>query len=127
MNRDPIPVRSKVNADKAVLMAAFGKLDIPAFTIALGFTFAILLFFLTAVLLLKGAPNGTEIGGHLKIISQFFPGYTVTWGGSVFAVVYGFLTGAIVGFVWATLWNLGHYLYIILVAVRAQWWQMMHD
>ena len=116
-----------MNADKAVLMAAFARLDVVALAVAMGTVFALGLLLLTAILLVKGAPPDAHIGPRLGLLSIYLPGYSVSWGGAAIGAVYGWLIGAVLGFAWALLWNLSHYAYIILVAARAHWWRLMAD
>lgn len=116
-----------VNADKAVLMAAFARIDPVALAVALGAVGAMLLALMTIVLVLKGAPPGSAVGPHLALLGVYLPGYTVSWGGSVVGALYAFVIGGAIGFVWAVMWNLMHFLYIILVVVRAHWWRLMGD
>lgn len=108
-------------------MAAFARMDVYALATAMGAVCATGLFLMTATLLLKGAPPGEHIGAHLGLLGIYFPGYRVTWAGSVIGAIYGGILGAIVGFVWAVLWNLSHYLYIALVLIRAHWWRLLAD
>jgi hypothetical protein len=116
-----------MNSEKAVLMAAFAKLDVVALAVAMGAVFAIGLFLMTVVLLAKGAPPGVGIGPHLGVLGAYLPGYAVSWGGSIMGALYAWIIGALLGFVWAVLWNLSHYIYIILVVARAHWWRLMAD
>lgn len=116
-----------VRADQAVLMAAFGRIDVVALAVAMGTVCAIGLFLMTVTLLVKGAPPGVHVGANLGLLGIYLPGYAVSWGGSVIGAVYAWIAGALVGFVWAVLWNLTHYLYIILVVVRDRWWGLMGD
>lgn len=116
-----------MHADKAVLLAAFARIDVVALPVAMGTVCAIGLVLLTVTLLVKGAPPDIPIGTHLGLLGIYLPGYSVSWGGSVIGAVYGWITGAVIGFVWAVLWNLTHYLYIILVVARAHWWRLMAD
>lgn len=116
-----------IRADQAVLMAAFGRMDALALAVAMGTVCAIGLFLMTVTLLIKGAPPGMHIGTHLGLLGVYMPGYSVSWGGSVIGAVYAWIGGAVIGFIWAVLWNLTHYLYIILVVVRERWWQLMGD
>jgi len=59
------------------------------------------LFLATIWLLIKGGPHP---GAHLILLSQYFPGYTVSWAGSLvgfgYAFVIGFLTGAVLGLIY---------------------------
>jgi hypothetical protein len=116
-----------MDADKAILMAAFAKIDIPAFAIALGSIFALLLFGATVTLLLKGAPPGSEVGTHLQLIGIYLPGYTVSWPGSLVGAAYGGLIGALLGAFIAILWNLTHLLYITMIVIRTAWINLMAD
>lgn len=56
------------------------------------------LFVATNILVFKGGPN---VGSHLGLLAQFFPGYTVTFAGSfvgfLYAFVVGFLLGSVIG------------------------------
>lgn len=52
------------------------------------------LFVATVWLVLKGGP---VLGPHLSLLGQYFPGYTVSWGGSILGLLYGFLTGFVAG------------------------------
>lgn len=116
-----------MNADKAVLMAAFARMDVMALAVAMGTVCAMGLFLLTVTLLVKGTPPGMHIGIHLGLLGIYLPAFSVSWVGSVIGAVYAFVIGAVVGFIWAVLWNLTHYLYIITVVVRANWWRLMAD
>ncbi len=120
-------VQKLLRAEKAVLMAGFARMDVAALAIAMGTLFAIGLFLLTAMLLLKGAPPGQHIGPHLGLLGVYFPGYSVSWGGSVIGAVYGWILGAAIGFAWAAMWNLSHILYIAVVLLRARWWRLLAE
>lgn len=60
------------------------------------------LFLMTVWLLLKG---GAQVGSHLQLLGQYFPGYAVTWTGSVLGLFYGALTGGVIGWVIGTIYN----------------------
>jgi hypothetical protein len=118
---------SEADKEKAILMAAFARMDPVALAVALGSTWALMLFAATIILLLKGAPEGGRIGTHLNLIGIYLPGYEVTWPGALIGAVYLWVIGSIAGFVLAVLWNLTHYLYVIMTVVRSAWWKMMAD
>lgn len=120
-------MQKPMNADKAVLMAGFARMDVVAMAVALGTVCAVGLFLLTATLLIKGAPPGIHIGTHLGLLGIYLPGYSISWGGSIVGAIYAWMVGALIGFVWAVMWNLTHYIYIVLVVVRAHWWRLMGD
>jgi hypothetical protein len=60
------------------------------------------LFFATVWLLIRGGPN---VGKHLSLLSNYFPGYSVTWGGAIVGLAYGALVGALAGWTIALLYN----------------------
>ena len=112
------------SADKAILMAAFAKMDAVALAVAVGTTWALMLMLATAILLLKGAPEGQEIGGHLELLGIYLPGYRVSWGGGLLGACYVWL---LTGFLLALLWNMTHYLYVVMIVVRSAWWRLMAE
>jgi hypothetical protein len=69
-------------------------------------TFAVVsgstVFLVTAILLLKG---GEAVGPHLALLGQFFPGYTVSWIGSLVGLFWGALLGGILGFIFGSVYN----------------------
>jgi len=117
----------KTDSDRAILMAAFARIDTVALAAALGSICGLLLFAATAILLVKGSPPGWETGEHLSLLDIYLPGYSVSWPGAFIGAAYAGLLGAVGGFLLATLWNLTHYLYITAVVVRAAWWRMMAE
>src|SRR5262245_1029717 len=60
------------------------------------------LFVATIWLVLKGGP---VVGPHLALLGQFFPGYRVTFAGSVIGAGYGFVVGFVVGWATARMYN----------------------
>ena len=63
----------------------------------------------TLWLVIKGGPN---VGQHLGLLQSYYPGYEVTWTGALVGFVYGALTGAVLG--WCVAW-----LYNVLASRRA--------
>jgi hypothetical protein len=61
------------------------------------------LFLATLWLVVKGGPN---VGQNLGLLRAYYPGYTVTWFGSLVGFFYGALTGAVLGWCVAWLYNL---------------------
>jgi hypothetical protein len=57
------------------------------------------LFVATVWLLLRGGHN---VGMHLGLLENYFPGYDVTWSGSLVGFAYGALVGAALG--WSVAW-----------------------
>ena len=60
------------------------------------------LFLATIFLVIKGGP---DVGQHLSLLSQFFPGYTVTYMGSLIGFAYGFAVGLVIGSVLGAVYN----------------------
>ena len=67
------------------------------------------LFAATLWLVIKGGPN---VGQHLSLLQAYYPGYSVTWTGSLVGLAYGALTGGVLG--WCVAW-----LYNILASWRS--------
>lgn len=63
-----------------------------------GFT----LFLGTAWLVARGGKN---VGQHLNLLSNYFPGYSVSWGGACVGFVYGALTCGVLGYSVAWVYN----------------------
>ena len=60
------------------------------------------LFVATNWLVLKGGPM---VGPHLALLGQFFIGYTVTFVGSLIGFAYAFVTGYVLGYAVARIYN----------------------
>lgn len=60
------------------------------------------LFIATLVLVIKGGPN---VGRHLALLSNYFPGYSVTVLGSFIGFVYAFVLGYGAGRVVGAVYN----------------------
>jgi hypothetical protein len=60
------------------------------------------LFAATLWLVIKGGQN---VGQNLGLLRAYFPGYSVTLGGSFVGLFYGALTGAAIGWSVASLYN----------------------
>jgi hypothetical protein len=52
------------------------------------------------------------VGQNLGLLRAYYPGYSVTWAGSLVGFVYGALTGAVLG--WCVAW-----LYNVLASRRS--------
>ena len=110
--------RSPPDRGEMIVRAAFARFDFVALAVAVGSVTALGLWAATAILLVKGAPPGVEVGPHLALLANFLPGYSVTWGGAAVGLVYGFLIGAALGVLIAIVWNLIHHVYLVLAVTR---------
>jgi hypothetical protein len=70
--------------------------------IVAGLLGGLVIFVATLWLVIKG---GLRVGEHLSLLSQFFPGYRVTFFGSFIGLAYGFVCGFLIGFIVGRLYN----------------------
>ena len=84
------------------LAKAVVKLNAKLLGIVFGMLLGIGLFLATNFLVLKGGEN---VGQHLSLLSQFFPGYSVTFLGSLVGFAYAFAVGLVVGSVLGAVYN----------------------
>ena len=70
--------------------------------VAFGTLMGVGLFLVTVWLVVRGGPN---VGQHLSLLANYYPGYSVTWGGAVLGLVYGGITGGALGYLTAWLYN----------------------
>ena len=96
------------NADP--LLREVVRLNSVMMGIVAGMLFGLVIFVATIWLVIKGGPN---VGQHLQLLSQFFPGYRVTFLGSLVGLAYGVVTGFVIGFVVGRLYN-----YIVRLSER---------
>lgn len=96
---------------EGILSRVFFKLDRMAFGLALGVVASLLLSLVTLVLVLKG---GDAMGLTLGSFSQYFPGYSITKGGTLFGLLYGFVAGFVGGWSFALLRNVTMFLIMAL-------------
>lgn len=78
------------------------RLNEPVTGVTVGVIAGTLLFLATNILILKG---GDPVGPHLALLGQVFIGYTVTFIGSLIGFGYAFVTGVVLGYVGARLYN----------------------
>ncbi len=71
-----------------------------AFGLALGVVMGVIVFLATIIVMMK------EGGEHLILLRQFFPGYAITIGGSIFGLIEGFISGYIIGWILTALYNI---------------------
>lgn len=93
---------SGTSTRQEALDTAVRRLNARAWGIAVGLLFGGGLFLATIFLVLKGGPN---VGAHLELLANFFPGYRVTVLGSLVGFVYGFVLGYGMGRVIGAVYN----------------------
>jgi len=75
------------------------KLKVIPFALSSGILAGIVLLALTLL------SHATGVGGHMILMSNFCPGYSVSAGGSLLGLIYGFVYGFIGAAVFASLYN----------------------
>ncbi len=83
-----------MGAEEKGFTSAVSRLDAKVLGLTLGILFGLIIFVATNWLVMKG---GEAVGLHLRLLSQFFIGYKVSFLGSIIGLVYGFITGVIFG------------------------------
>ena len=94
--------REATGQDRAEIAAAVARLRAGIMGVVFGAAGGVGLFVATAWLLIRGGEN---VGEHLNLLGQYYPGYRVTWPGAFLGLVYGALTGAAVGWTLAWIYN----------------------
>ena len=114
---DKVSIEKLSEVLEEALPRVFAKLDRAAFGFSLGTMAGILLALATLVLVLKG---GETVGPNLQLLSQYFPGYSVTTQGSLLGLAYGFVSGFIGGWGFACLRNAAMFLTMVFIHRRAE-------
>jgi hypothetical protein len=103
--------------EAAELAVVFSRVDGVALGAAVGIVSGLILLLATLFLVIKG---GQVVGPNLALLSQYFPGYTVTVPGALLGAVYGLIAGGAVGWLLAATRNVVMFLYWVLVRRRAE-------
>ena len=92
-----------VDETEQILERAVLRLNANILGIVLGILTGLGIFVVTNFLILKG---GEVVGPHLSLLRAFFPFYSVTFLGSIVGFGWGLLSGYVVGFIIASIYNL---------------------
>jgi len=107
-NREQLP---------APLVRAFAPLHRMAMGVAWGTVLGAIIFLMTAALLIKG---GVRIGPTLRLLNEFFFGYSVTWPGAFIGLLWGFGVGFMLGWGFALVRNLACWVWLTVIRSRAE-------
>lgn len=88
--------------EQELLDAAIVRLRARVMAVVFGWVGGCGLFVATAWLLLRGGPN---VGQHLSLLRNYFPGYSVSWPGALLGFLYGAAAGALLGWTIAAVYN----------------------
>ena len=85
-----------------VVLVRLVRLNAAIVGVVVGLLFASGVLVATLWLVIKG---GKEVGPHLILLAQFFPGYEVTYVGSLIGFGYAGVVGFVVGYVASRIYN----------------------
>ena len=91
-----------MESEEVLIQKAVVFLNAKLLGIVIGIFMGTGLFLATNFLVLKGGPN---VGAHLSLLSVFFPGYRVTFFGSIIGFCYAFAVGFISGVILGAVYN----------------------
>ena len=91
-----------MESEEVLIQKAVVLLNAKLLGIVIGIFMGTGLFLATNFLILKGGPN---VGAHLSLLSVFFPGYRVTFFGSIIGFGYAFAVGFISGVILGAVYN----------------------
>lgn len=101
-------VNAKQQEDDFLAQASL-RLNAKILALAFGIILGLTLFLATNWLIIRGGQYtaGGEyiVGPHLQLLSQFFPGYRVSFLGSIIGCIYGFALGTAVGSAISVIYN----------------------
>ncbi|MFQ5698077.1 MAG: hypothetical protein ACE5IL_07305 [Myxococcota bacterium] len=89
-------------AELELLHATIARLRASVMATVFGLSSGTGLFVATIWLLLRG---GADVGVHLGLLSNYFPGYSVTWPGAVVGFLWAAFWGAVLGWIIAWIYN----------------------
>ena len=93
---------SKPETEEQLLGRAIARLRAGILAIVFGLISGTGLMVATLWLVVRGGPR---VGQHLVLLNQYFPGYDVTWLGSIVGFLYAGAIGAITGWLIGRLYN----------------------
>ena len=77
------------------------KLNAKALALTSGILWGLAVFIATIWLMIIGSPGGT-----ISLLGKFYFGYSLSFGGAIIGLIWGFIDGLICGFIFAWLYNL---------------------
>ncbi|MFC1837101.1 NAD(P)/FAD-dependent oxidoreductase [Thermodesulfobacteriota bacterium] len=109
VNEDRSYLEEDKRVPEKVLIRVFARMDKLAFATAVGTICGLLVLSATLWIISRG---GDVLNSHLRLLAQYFIGYTVTVKGGFIAFGYSFFWGFLIGWLFAYLRNLFLAIYI---------------
>jgi hypothetical protein len=100
-----------------LILHAFARIDRTAFGVAVGALLGSLVFCATVFDIAARRGAG---GLDLELLSQYYPGYRVTFAGALLGFIYGFFSGFLLGWFIALVRNASLGLYLRFVKKRTE-------
>ncbi len=113
----PMTVTGTEKIQVSPILLPFARIHTRAMGLAAGVVAGGVVWFATAILLLKG---GYPLGPNLSLLSQYFPGYSVSWTGAFIGLAWGVAIGYIGGWSFAAIRNLVFRLWLVIVRSRVE-------
>ena len=110
-------VRDVPIVPEKILIRAFARMDKLAFAVSIGTICGLLVLSATLWIISRG---GDVLNSHLRLLAQYFIGYTVTVKGGFIAFGYSFFWGFLFGWLFAYLRNLFLAIYIYRIKRKAE-------
>ncbi len=95
-------LKDSARTEEELLLQAIRRINGKILGFVIGVVMGLILFIATLWLVIKGGDN---VGPHLSLLNQFFPGYSVTLFGSFVGLIYGILTGFLFGWCMGWVYN----------------------
>jgi hypothetical protein len=111
----PPDIAPAVPTAEQQLTLAFAPLDKRAFGAAIGIAFALLVFAVTLVHVVK-----QPVGPDISLLRFYFYGYSVTWGGAFIGAFWAFVAGFVAGWFVAFCRNFVIAVSVFLTRARAE-------
>src|SRR5688572_23895357 len=99
----PTPLSEELDlAEEQALRRVFLRMRVRVLGISIALLFGLGLFAATNILILRGGEN---VGAHLGLLASYFPGYRVSFGGSLIGFLYASAIGYVIGSAIAVVYN----------------------
>ncbi len=106
---------SSQDKTEALLARSFARFDTVALGVGCGAALGLFLFLITARVVLSGA-----VIVNLGLLANYFPGYEISWLGSLEGLLYGFGVGFVGGWLFAFLHNTAIALFLYYLRFKVQ-------